>query len=46
MRWYEFDISSLVIRGMRRLGMAYDVIEISPERQARKLAAPASEPAA
>jgi stearoyl-CoA desaturase (delta-9 desaturase) len=38
MRWYEFDISSLVIRAMRRVGMAYDVIEISPERQARKLA--------
>jgi stearoyl-CoA desaturase (delta-9 desaturase) len=38
LRWYEFDISSLTIRGMRRLGMAYDVIEISPERQQSKLA--------
>jgi stearoyl-CoA desaturase (delta-9 desaturase) len=38
MRWYEFDISSLVIRGLRRAGLAWDVVEISPERQARKLA--------
>jgi stearoyl-CoA desaturase (delta-9 desaturase) len=38
LRWYELDISSLVIRGMKRLGWVYEVIEISPERQAKKLA--------
>ncbi|MDX6701230.1 MAG: hypothetical protein QOF26_1456 [Baekduia sp.] len=40
MRWYEIDISSLVIRGLRKAGLAWDVVEISPERQARKLVAP------
>jgi stearoyl-CoA desaturase (delta-9 desaturase) len=46
LRWWEFDISSLVIRGMRRVGMVYDVVEISPERQERKLAGatPATSP--
>ncbi|HEY6757979.1 MAG TPA: fatty acid desaturase [Baekduia sp.] len=38
LRWYELDISSLVIRGMKRLGWVYEVIEISPERQEKKLA--------
>ena len=46
LHWWEFDISSLVIRGMRRVGMVYDVVEISPERQERKLAGgPTAEPA-
>jgi stearoyl-CoA desaturase (delta-9 desaturase) len=39
LRWWELDLSSLVIRGLRRTGLAWDVVEISPERQARKLAA-------
>jgi stearoyl-CoA desaturase (Delta-9 desaturase) len=38
LRWYEIDISSMVIRTMKRLGWVYEVVEISPERQARKLA--------
>jgi stearoyl-CoA desaturase (delta-9 desaturase) len=36
-RW-EVDPSALVIRGLGRVGLAWDIIEISPERQARKLA--------
>ena len=39
MRWYEVDVSSLVIRGLRRVGLVWDVVEITPERQAKKLAA-------
>jgi stearoyl-CoA desaturase (delta-9 desaturase) len=38
LRWYEVDVSSLVIRGLRRAGLAWNVIEIEPERQAKKLA--------
>jgi stearoyl-CoA desaturase (delta-9 desaturase) len=40
MRWYEFDISGVVILTMARLGLATDVVRISPERQAAKLAGP------
>jgi stearoyl-CoA desaturase (delta-9 desaturase) len=36
-RW-EVDPSALVIRAMKRLGLAWNVIEIAPERQAAKLA--------
>jgi len=39
LRRRELDLSSLVIRGLRRLGLAWDVVEISPQRQAGKLAA-------
>ncbi len=39
LRRWEIDLSSLVIRAMRRLGLVWDVVEISPERQRRKLAA-------
>jgi stearoyl-CoA desaturase (delta-9 desaturase) len=38
LRWWEIDVSSLVIRALRRTGLAWDVIEVSPERQQRKLA--------
>jgi stearoyl-CoA desaturase (delta-9 desaturase) len=38
LRWWEVDISALLIRGMRRVGLAWDVVEIAPERQAQKLA--------
>jgi stearoyl-CoA desaturase (delta-9 desaturase) len=43
LRWWELDPSALVILLMRRLGLAWDVVLISPERQTQKLAAgPAS----
>jgi stearoyl-CoA desaturase (Delta-9 desaturase) len=32
----EFDASALVIRGLERTGLAWDVVRVSPERQARK----------
>jgi stearoyl-CoA desaturase (delta-9 desaturase) len=41
MRRFEFDISALVIRALARLGLAWDVVRISPERQAMKASAPA-----
>ena len=34
LRWWEVDISALVIRGMARLGLAWDVVRVSPERAA------------
>ena len=37
-RW-EIDPTAYVIRGMRRIKLAWNVVEISPERQAQKLAA-------
>jgi stearoyl-CoA desaturase (delta-9 desaturase) len=38
LRWWEVDITAYVIRLMRRLRLAWNVVEISPERQAQKLA--------
>jgi stearoyl-CoA desaturase (delta-9 desaturase) len=38
MRWWEVDISGLVIRAMRRLGLAWNVVRITPERQRERLA--------
>jgi stearoyl-CoA desaturase (delta-9 desaturase) len=41
LRWWEIDIGGLVIRAMKRLGLAWNVVLISPERQEqRKLQAP------
>ena len=37
-RW-EFDPSALLIRALERVGLAWDVVRVSPERQADKLAA-------
>jgi stearoyl-CoA desaturase (delta-9 desaturase) len=39
LRWWELDLSGLLIKAMRRLGLAWNVIEITPERQREKLAA-------
>jgi stearoyl-CoA desaturase (Delta-9 desaturase) len=37
LRWWELDISSLVIRGLERVGLVWDVVRIDPARQERKL---------
>jgi len=37
-RW-EFDPSALLIRALERVGLAWDVVRVSPERQSDKLAA-------
>ncbi len=42
LRWWELDISAMVIGAMERLGLAWNVIRIAPERQAQKAAAPGS----
>jgi stearoyl-CoA desaturase (Delta-9 desaturase) len=39
LRWWELDVSSLVIRGLERVGLAWDVVRIDPARQQRKLLA-------
>jgi stearoyl-CoA desaturase (delta-9 desaturase) len=36
LRWWEIDITAYAIRLMRRLGLAWNVVEISPERQRQK----------
>src|SRR5215204_3173241 len=37
LKWWEIDPSAMVIKLMRRLGLAWDVVQITPERQAQKL---------
>ncbi len=47
LRWWEIDVSSLIIGAMQRLGLAWNVVRISPERQEAKLRRdeqPADEP--
>ena len=39
LHWWEIDVSGLVIRAMCRLGLAWNVVLISPERQRQRLAA-------
>jgi stearoyl-CoA desaturase (Delta-9 desaturase) len=36
LRWYQLDISALVIRALERLGLAWDVVRVSPERMQKK----------
>jgi stearoyl-CoA desaturase (delta-9 desaturase) len=36
LRWWEVDLSSLVIRGLERAGLVWDVARPGLERQARK----------
>jgi stearoyl-CoA desaturase (delta-9 desaturase) len=38
LRWWEVDPTGWLIRGMRRVKLAWNVVEISPERQAEKIA--------
>jgi stearoyl-CoA desaturase (delta-9 desaturase) len=35
LRPWEVDVSALVVRGLRRLGLAWNVVEITPERQSQ-----------
>jgi stearoyl-CoA desaturase (Delta-9 desaturase) len=37
LRWWELDPSAVLIALMRRTGLAWDVVRITPERQAAKL---------
>ncbi|HEX4564925.1 MAG TPA: acyl-CoA desaturase [Solirubrobacteraceae bacterium] len=37
LRWYELDLSALIIAGLEKLGLAWDVVRIPPERQAVQL---------
>jgi stearoyl-CoA desaturase (delta-9 desaturase) len=39
MRWWELDVSGLIILAMKRLGLAHDVVTVSRERQAERIAA-------
>ena len=36
LRWWEIDVSGLIIGGMQRVGLAWNVVRISPERQEEK----------
>jgi stearoyl-CoA desaturase (delta-9 desaturase) len=45
LRWWELDPSAALIALMRRSGLAWDVVRITPERQAAKLATSRSEQA-
>jgi stearoyl-CoA desaturase (delta-9 desaturase) len=38
LRRWETDRSALIIAGMERLGLAWNVVRISPERQAQRTA--------
>jgi stearoyl-CoA desaturase (Delta-9 desaturase) len=38
LRWYEIDLSAALIALLQKLGLAWNVTKIAPERQAQKLA--------
>jgi stearoyl-CoA desaturase (Delta-9 desaturase) len=38
LRWYEIDVSSLIIAGLQKTGLAWNVVRISRERQEAKAA--------
>jgi stearoyl-CoA desaturase (delta-9 desaturase) len=37
LRWYELDLSGLLILAMARAGLAWDVVRIAPERQRARI---------
>jgi stearoyl-CoA desaturase (Delta-9 desaturase) len=39
LRWWELDPSGWLILGMARVGLAWDVVRVTPEREREKLAA-------
>ena len=39
LRWWEVDPSGLIISGMERVGLAWNVVRIAPDRQQARLAA-------
>jgi stearoyl-CoA desaturase (Delta-9 desaturase) len=41
LRWYELDIAGILILAMSRVGLAWNVIRITPERQRAKTLVPA-----
>ena len=41
LRWWEIDPSGLIIAGMQRVGLAWNVVRISPERQRARVLADA-----
>ena len=42
LRWWEIDPSGLIILGMQRVGLAWNVVRITPERQRARAVAQAS----
>jgi stearoyl-CoA desaturase (Delta-9 desaturase) len=42
LRWWEIDLSGLIISGMERVGLAWNVVRIAPERQRAKTIARAA----
>lgn len=38
LRWWEIDVSALIIAMLERMGLAWNVVRISPERQTSRLA--------
>ena len=40
LRWFELDLSGFVIAAMARTGLAWNVVRLSPERQAARLVEP------
>jgi stearoyl-CoA desaturase (delta-9 desaturase) len=39
LRWWEVDPSGLIIAGMQRVGLAWNVVRITPERQQSRVVA-------
>jgi stearoyl-CoA desaturase (delta-9 desaturase) len=40
LRWWEIDLSALIITALERTGLAWNVVRVSPERQREKSVAP------